>query len=116
MKTKKPNVWIVDDNEGMCTAVQELLKPKYNVNYFLNFEELDDAFINNSPDLLILDIMFNSDESAGLIYLEQLRESHTYLPVVVCSVRNDWKAGLTAGNLGVTKFVVKDAKPRSFSK
>ena len=36
--------------------------------------------------------------------------------MVICSVRDDWEAGLTAGNLGVTKFVVKDAKPRSFSK
>ncbi len=116
MKTKKPNVWVVDDDEGMCNAIQQLLKPNYDVDYFLSLEELHTAFNGNSPDLLILDIMFSRDESAGLHYLELLRESFAYLPVVICSVRNDWRAGLTAGNLGVTKFVVKDAKPRSFSK
>jgi len=116
MKTLKPNVWVVDDDEGMCTAIQQLLSPSYNVNYFLSLEELDEAIAVDLPDLLILDIIFRRDELAGLNYLMQLRRSFAFLPVVICSVRDDWEAGLTAGNLGVTKFVVKDAKPRSFSK
>ncbi len=104
MKTKKPIVWVVDDDEGMCNAIQQLLMPKYDVDYFLSLEKLNTAFDGNTPDLLILDIMFSRDDSAGLHYLERLRESYTYLPVVICSVRDDWKAGLTAGNLGVTKY------------
>ncbi len=116
MKPAAPHVWIVDDDEGMCNAIEYLLSPMYEVTSFLSLEELDKAICDNRPDLLILDIMFNKIESAGLDYLEHLRELWSYLPVVICSVRNDAEAGCTAGNLGVTKFVVKDAKPRSFSK
>jgi len=116
MMSPTPNIWVVDDDEGMCSAIQTLLCRSYEVNCFLSLDEVNEAFQHSRPDLLILDIIFRRDETAGLRFLQKLRKSYKFLPVVVCSVRDDWEAGLTAGNLGVTKFVVKDAKPRSFSR
>jgi len=67
------------------------------------------------PDLLILDLMFNRDESAGLKYLQEFRKTCPYIPVVICSARDDVEAGLVAGNYGVPKYVVKMKRGETFS-
>ena len=115
VKKNKPVIWVLDDDEALCTALQYVFDPDYEVEYFLEIPQMKKAIAERCPDVLILDLMFKRDESAGLKYLQELRKTRPYLPVVICSVRDDVEAGLIAGKHGVTKFVVKMRQGESFS-
>jgi len=106
--TSAPNsVWVVDDDEGMCNAIQDLLQPQYCVQYFTEIDKIESALKDDCPGVLILDLKFGMNESAGLEFLERIRKWHKFLPVIVCSVIDDIEAALVAGRNGVIYYIQK---------
>lgn len=80
-------VWIVDDDEEMCRAIQLMLSLlNYQARYILDARLAARELLEKSPpDLLILDI--NMPEVSGVDFLEFLRrrQESKHIPVVMLS-------------------------------
>ncbi len=87
MKQVLRQVWIVDDDEEMGTAISLMLKLlDCTTRYFSNSRTAAQALLTGErPDLLILDI--NMPEVSGLDMLEFLRRRKEWgdLPVIMLS-------------------------------
>lgn len=109
---KKPgNIIIVDDNRGVLTAVQLLLKP-----YFEKIVTLDSPITLTSvlrkeiPAVVLLDMNFTSginNGNEGLYWLHEIKRFHPSLPVVLFTAYGDIDLAVRGIKEGATDFVVK---------
>ena len=102
-------VWIVDDDEEMGTAIGLMLKlMDYVPKNFINPRPAAESLLaGKRPDLLILDI--NMPEVTGLDMLEFLRRRREWkdLPIIMLSSEAADVMVEKALNLGADGYVIK---------
>lgn len=85
---KKPgNILIVDDNRGVLTAVQLLLKPHFEKIITLTSPvTLTSVLREETPSVVLLDMNFTSGINTGnegLFWLQEIKRLRPSLPVVL---------------------------------
>lgn len=117
---KKSKILVVDDEEGICNVMQELLQAKgytvFTANDGVNGLK---KCSENSVDLIILDL--NMPRMDGYMFIERLTERWESekrafkfpLILVLTAVEKKTDMGL-AKNLGATMFMNKPFKPSEF--
>lgn len=108
---KAQTILIVDDNKGVLTAVQLLLK-----NYFakvitlLSPVTLPSVLRQEVPDVVLLDMNFTSginNGNEGLFWLREIKKIQPTLPVVLFTAYADIDLAVRGIKEGATDFIVK---------
>lgn len=111
MAQPKENILIVDDNRGVCTALQLLLKP-----YFHSIRTLSSPVTllrvlrEEEWHVLLLDMNFTSGINSGnegLYWLHEVKKCRPQLPVVLFTAYADIDLAVRGIKEGATDFVVK---------
>jgi DNA-binding response OmpR family regulator len=93
------NIWILDDDEAMCSLLQRQAKKlNWNLHALHHPRQLPEALSAGHPDLLVLDQLL--PEKHGLDVLSSLRQTGRTFPVLILSALGapgDRIAGLEAG-------------------
>ena len=109
--SKSGTIIIVDDNKGVLTAVQILLK-----NYFSKVVTLSSpvtlasAIREEIPEVILLDMNFTSGintGNAGLFWLHEIKKVRPELPVVLFTAYADIELAIRGIKEGATDFIVK---------
>lgn len=109
--TKYGNILIVDDNRGVLTALQLLLKPYFNqITALSSPVTLPSVLREESWQVVLLDMNFTSGINTGnegLYWLHEIKKHYPELPVVLFTAYADIDLAVRGIKEGATDFVVK---------
>jgi len=99
-------VFIVDDDAGMCAAIEELLA---SAGLRSQSFESPQAFLSsksaNGPSCLVLDVSLRG--TTGLEFQHQLAESGIQIPIIFITGHGDIPMSVRAMKAGAIEFLVK---------
>lgn len=102
---------IVDDNKGVLTAVQLLLKNHFSKIITLSSPvSLPSVLREENPEVVLLDMNFTSginNGNEGLFWLHEIKRQYPNLPVVLFTAYADIDLAVRGIKEGATDFIVK---------
>lgn len=102
---------IVDDNKGVLTAVQLLLKNHFSKAITLSSPvSLSSVLREENPEVVLLDMNFTSginNGNEGLFWLHEIKRQYPNLPVVLFTAYADIDLAVRSIKEGATDFIVK---------
>lgn len=102
---------IVDDNKGVLTAVQLLLKNHFSKAITLSSPvSLSSVLREDNPEVVLLDMNFTSginNGNEGLFWLHEIKRQYPNLPVVLFTAYADIDLAVRGIKEGATDFIVK---------
>ncbi|MDX1942154.1 MAG: response regulator transcription factor [Saprospiraceae bacterium] len=116
-------VLIVDDEKHMQDALRSILAQKKNeyhiIGVFPDCENLKENIHRLTPDIVLMDIRMNNDDSSGLRGLQLIKENFPKVKVLMITIEEDNKKIMRAikneadgymlkGELGFTLFEAID--------
>ncbi len=102
--TKK--IWVIDDDPGIRYVLEEYLRGEgFRPGVFANGEELNAAFRNGAPDLVLADIRLEG--KSGLDLMQELRRECPDLPVIIMTAYSDLNYAVRAFQGGAFEFMAK---------
>ncbi len=108
---KQGTIVVVDDNKGVLTAVQLLLKGYFNKVVTLSSPVTLPAVVRRElPDVVLLDMNFTAGINSGnegLFWLHEVKKLNAALPVVLFTAYADIDLAVRGIKEGATDFVVK---------
>lgn len=111
MAKKSGKILIVDDNRGVLTALQLLLKPHFEViNVLSSPITLPTVLREETWQVVLLDMNFTSGINSGnegLYWLHEIKKSCPQLPVVLFTAYADIDLAVRGIKEGATDFIVK---------
>ena len=116
-------IYIIDDDQDIVESISMVLKANdYEVAAQYNDENIIENVSNYGPDLIILDVIFPEDHSAGFKIARALKNDDELvkIPIIMLSAVNE--KGIFVGRfndqdidqswLPVNKFLDKPVQPR----
>ena len=111
MAKKFGNILIVDDNRGVLTALQLLLKPHFEqITTLSSPVTLPSVLREENWQVVLLDMNFTSGINTGnegLYWLHEIKKLHPALPVVLFTAYADIDLAVRGIKEGATDFIVK---------
>lgn len=108
---QSPTILVVDDNKGVLTAVQILLKDVFSKVVALSSPvSLLHAIRQEKPAVVLLDMNFTAGINTGnegLFWLHEVKKAHPTLPVVLFTAYADIDLAIRGIKEGATDFIVK---------
>ena len=108
---KSGTIIIVDDNKGVLTAVQILLKSYFSKVVTLSSPvTLTSVIREEMPEVILLDMNFTSGITTGnegLFWLHEIKKVRPGLPVVLFTAYADIELAIRGIKEGATDFIVK---------
>ncbi|WP_455970692.1 sigma-54-dependent transcriptional regulator [Bacteroides congonensis] len=108
---KSGTIIIVDDNKGVLTAVQILLKSYFSKVVTLSSPvTLTSVIREEMPEVILLDMNFTSGINTGnegLFWLHEIKKVRPALPVVLFTAYADIELAIRGIKEGATDFIVK---------
>ncbi|UCD84359.1 MAG: sigma-54-dependent Fis family transcriptional regulator, partial [Deltaproteobacteria bacterium] len=106
MKKNKTKILIVDDDEGMRDTLESILRDYYDVLKAGDGERALEMLEKNDVNIVLLDILLPGMD--GLTVLENIREYHKDIDVIVGSVVKKTDHIVRAIKLGAYDYLTKD--------
>ena len=85
------NITIVDDDTEFAENVSQILRSEgFSVDLYYDTEGMVDELVRNTPDLLILDVMFPERPSGGFDRAREIRKTEKIkkLPIILLTAIN----------------------------
>lgn len=104
----KPRILVVDDNQDLASVMRVVLtQAGFDVHAVFSGKDALDWLAQNTPDVLILDLML--PDISGFTILRQLRasENASPLPVIVLTARKDPETRAESESAGADTFITK---------
>lgn len=109
--SKSGTIIIVDDNKGVLTAIQILLKSYFSKVVTLSSPvTLSSVIREEAPEVILLDMNFTSGINTGnegLFWLHEIKKVRPELPVVLFTAYADIELAIRGIKEGATDFIVK---------
>ena len=109
--SKSGTIIIVDDNKGVLTAIQILLKSYFSKVVTLSSPvTLTSVIREEMPEVILLDMNFTSGINTGnegLFWLQEIKKVRPGLPVVLFTAYADIELAIRGIKEGATDFIVK---------
>lgn len=106
---RRKHILIIDDEEDMRHLIQMYLENSgYQCYQASNGEEAFDCLINNSIDLILLDIMMPDED--GFQICQKIREAYT-TPIIFLSAKGEEWDKVKALQMGGDDYIVKPFRP-----
>jgi len=99
------SITIVDDEESIREGISMALEENYRVETFSTAEAAIEAFENNPPDLVLLDIGLPGMN--GIEALGKMKARHPDVLIIMITAFEDINSVITAMKLGAYDYVVK---------
>ena len=110
MSTDQTRILVVDDDPELRELlVQYLSEQDYQVNGVENVTEMDWFLAENTPDLIILDLMLPGED--GLSIAKRLRSSRE-IPIIMISARGEEVDRIVGLEVGADDYLPKPFNPR----
>ena len=116
-------IYIIDDDRDIVESMSMVLKAnRYEVSAQYNDENVVENVLKYKPDLIILDVMFPENNSAGFEIAREIKRNSklTNIPIIMLSAVNE--KGIYVGRLSsqdideswlpVTLFLDKPVQPK----
>ncbi|MGZ8516876.1 MAG: response regulator [Chitinophagaceae bacterium] len=116
-------IYIIDDDRDIVESMSMVLKANgYEVSAQYNDEDVVENVLKYNPDLIILDVMFPENNSAGFEIAREIKRNSklTNIPIIMLSAVNE--KGTYVGRLSsqdideswlpVTLFLDKPVQPK----
>ena len=107
----KGNILIIDDNKSVLSALEILLLPHFDeVKCLANPELLLNELKKKTYHLILLDMNFKAGINSGnegLYWLQQIRNKHPEISVVLITAYGDVELAVKALKSGATDFILK---------
>ena len=103
----KPKLLVVDNEIDICNFVKSFFEMRgFSVATALNGDEAMDRLKDQSPDLVILDVMMRRDDE-GLEYLPKIKNAYPAAKVIMVTGVEDEKTIEAARRLGADDYITK---------
>lgn len=110
-KMPKGNILIVDDNKSVLSALEILLSGEFDqVTCLSNPNLITTELRKNQYHLVLLDMNFKAGVNTGnegIFWLNQIKESHPEISVVLITAYGDVELAVKALKSGATDFILK---------
>ena len=107
----KGNILVVDDNKSVLSALEILLAPEFDKVHCISNPNLLISELRKNPyQLVLLDMNFKAGVNTGnegLFWLQQIKENHPDISVVLITAYGDVELAVKALKLGATDFILK---------
>ena len=103
--SSKAQVLIVEDEPKIAKLLEDYLRQShYDTHWIDNGDSVDDWCENNSPDIVLLDLMLPGKD--GLTVCRELR-AHSEVPIIMVTARVDEIDRLLGLELGADDYITK---------
>jgi two-component system alkaline phosphatase synthesis response regulator PhoP len=110
MKSLGGNILLIDDEANLrYTLTRILQRSGFDVTTAANGEEALRRLVDNSFDLVLLDIRLPG--LSGLEVLERIRKQDIRIPVILLTAHGTLQSALDAIRLGATDYILKPVNP-----
>lgn len=101
----KPAVWIIDDEQGICTSLSLILKRKYEIHTFLSSQPALERMEIEECDLVLLDLKLGAEN--GLDVLKAIKEKHPDVVVIMMTAYASVDTSVDAMRAGAYTYLTK---------
>ncbi len=105
MNENLPLIYIVEDDEGINEVYEGAFQDIYEIRTYENGADFLNAFSQNAPDLIILDIML--PDMDGYTILTKIRDRDERVPVIIVSAKSDEISFVKGLNKGADDYMSK---------
>ncbi len=99
-------VWIVDDDQSIRWVLERaLIREGYEVRAFERASDCIDALNSDQPRVLVSDIRMPGVD--GIEMLQQVKQSHPNLPVIIMTAFSDLESAVSAFQNGAFEYLAK---------
>jgi two-component system OmpR family response regulator len=100
---------IVEDEEAIRNNyIEALVRYGYQVQAYSNRQDAEQAFMQQLPDLVLLDIGLDEDIDGGFELCQRLRQQSTRLPIIFLTARDSDLDTVSGFRLGADDYLTKD--------
>lgn len=103
----KPTILIIEDNPDMRTYIRKLLLEEYQILEAANGKTGVKLAEENSPDLIISDIMMPEMDGYKVCSLVKTNELTSHIPVILLTAKADRESKLTGLETGADDYLSK---------
>jgi two-component system, NarL family, invasion response regulator UvrY len=111
-------ILVIDDHPIIAKACGLVLEP-LGVEKIISAGNVDtgyQAFVDNEPDVSIVDLSLDGEELDGITLIKRIRAHNAGARILVFSMRSDRKSFMSAIEAGATGYLIKDSPTDEFIK
>jgi two-component system nitrogen regulation response regulator GlnG len=103
---KKAKIWVVDDDDSIRWVLDKALsKAGFNTEIFNSADDALEHLGSSLPDVIISDIRMPG--SSGLLLLDNVREKHPVIPVIIMTAHSDLDSAVASYDQGAFEYLPK---------
>jgi signal transduction histidine kinase/DNA-binding response OmpR family regulator len=103
----KPQLILVEDNEGVVAYIRSILQEAYHIQVAVNGQEGIDMALEHIPDLVITDVMMPEKNGYEVCKTLKKDERTSHIPIVMLTAKADFSSKIEGLETGADAYLSK---------